>query len=759
MLNEGDAAAGSDVPQSAAASFLSPEPPEFHNDPAFDRLLDKVREIRANEDLAPLIEAYRFADKQHHGQLRASGEPYMIHPIEVSHILANMRMDMVSLQTGLLHDVVEDTSVTVEGIRKKFGPEVARCVDGVTKLAKFDFFSAEDRQAESFRKMLLAMTGDIRVILIKLADRLHNMRTLGSLSPERQERIARETLEIYAPIAHRLGMGKVRGELEDLAFRYLDPEAYAEISQTIDARREENERFLAQIKNTVEGELRREGIPARIEARLKRAYSVYQKLKRQKIAIDQVYDLTALRIITDSVKNCYAALGVIHNEWRPIPGRIKDFIAIPRPNLYQSLHTSVLGPDGHHFEVQIRTEEMHRVAEEGIAAHWKYKEGKKGPAEDDQRIMWLRHLVEWQQDMPDPGEFMSTLKVDLYPEEVYTFTPKGRVIVLPRGATPIDFAYAIHSDVGTTCVGAKVNGRIVPLRYVLKNGDAVEILTQPGHQPSKDWLALVKTSRARNKIKHIINASERSKAIEIGQKYLEKEARRMGVQMSKIGRNELERVASDYGMAKVEDLYASLGYGKFSARQVLQKASPGLVPPEDPPPPPPPVGESPAPISPIERQNRAAQGDGVVKVKGVDDLLVYRAKCCNPIRGEGIVGYVTRGKGIAVHSKACPNVQNLLYEVERKIDVEWERAADEAFPVRLVIRTDDRPGLLAGITSTLMDEKANIRSLEARTEFDANSDGALVEMTVDVRDKKQLEKVVNALRRISGVRDVERQLS
>ena len=463
------------------------------------------------------------------------------------------------------------------------------------------------------------------------------------------------------------------------------------------------------------------------------------------------------------MKNCYAALGVIHNEWRPIPGRIKDFIAIPRPNLYQSLHTSVLGPDGHHFEVQIRTEEMHRVAEEGIAAHWKYKEGKKGPAEDDQRMVWLRHLVEWQQDMPDPGEFMSTLKVDLYPEEVYTFTPRGRVLVLPRGATPIDFAYAIHSDVGTTCVGAKVNGRIVPLRYVLKNGDAVEILTQPGHQPSKDWLSLVKTSRARNKIKHIINASERSKAIEIGQKYLEKEARRMGVQMARISRSELERVASDYGMAKVEDLYASLGYGKFSARQVLQKASPGLVPPEEPAPPSaPPSGETPATISPVERQNRAAQGDGVIKVRGVDDLLVYRAKCCNPIRGEGIVGYVTRGKGIAVHSKACPNVQNLMYEVERKIDVEWERSADESFPVRMVVRTDDRPGLLANITSTLSGlKKANIRSLEARNwNSIPHPDGALVEMTVDVRDKKQLDKLVNALRRISGVRAMfERQLS
>jgi GTP pyrophosphokinase len=751
MSNEVDPAAVSVPQETAAVASLQDEAGI-----AFAKLLEQVHAIRPSEDLTPLKEAFAFAEKRHQGQRRVSGEAYMTHPVEVAHILTNMRMDMASLQTGLLHDVVEDTSATAEEVRKKFGPEVARCVDGVTKLAKFDFFSAEDRQAESFRKMLLAMVGDIRVILVKLADRLHNMRTLASLSPERRERIARETLEIYAPIAHRLGMGKVRGELEDLAFRYLDPAAWTEISQVIDEKREENEQFLALIKKTIESELRREGIPARIEARLKRAYSVYQKLKRQKIMIDEVYDLTAVRIITDSVKNCYAALGVIHNEWRPIPGRIKDFIAIPRPNLYQSLHTSVVGPEGKHFEVQIRTEEMHRVAEEGIAAHWKYKEGKKGPAEDDQRIAWLRHLVEWQQDMPDPGEFMSTLKVDLYPEEVYTFTPRGRVIVLPRGATPIDFAYAIHSDVGNTCVGAKVNGRIVQLRYMLKNGDAVEILTQPAHQPSKDWLSLVKTSRARNKIKHIINAFERTKAIEIGQKYLEKEARRLGVSLGKIGKSELERVSADYGLSKMEDLYAALGYGKFSARQVLQKAVPDLVPEEPeaaPEPPPTPV------TAPAADKAPRAHHDGVVKVKGVDDLLVYRAKCCNPIRGEAIVGYVTRGKGIAVHARSCPNVQNLMYEVERKIDVEWERDADESFPVHLVVHTDDRPGLLAQITNVLSDENSNIRSLEARTDTGSNAEGALVEMMVDVRDKKQLEKLVAAVRRISGIRDVERQLS
>ena len=730
---------------------MSLPPPSDAVEQLYRELQAKIREYRPKDDLAPLDRAYQFARERHEGQMRDSGEPYMIHPLMVAGILAEMRLDVVGMETGLLHDVVEDTSVTVDEVREKFGEEVARCVDGVTKLSKLDFFSAEDRQAESFRKMLLAMVEDIRVIMVKLADRIHNMRTLGYLAPERRQRIARETIEIYAPIAHRLGMGKVRGELEDLAFQYLEPDAYKEIMDSIESRRHSNEEFLEEIRQTVEAELRREGIPARIEGRVKRPYSVFQKLRRQKITVDQVYDLMALRILTDSVKNCYAALGVIHNRWRPIPGRIKDFIAIPRPNLYQSLHTSVVGPQGQTFEVQIRTEEMHRIAEEGIAAHWKYKEGRKGPAADDQRIAWLRHLVEWQRDMQDPGEFMSTLKVDLYPEEAYTFTPKGKVMVLPRDATPIDFAYAIHSDVGNTCVGAKVNGRIVPLRSQLRNGDIVEIMTQPGHQPSKDWLAFVRTSRARNKIKHVINASERLKAIEIGEKYLEKEARRLGVQMARIARASLDQVAASYGYAKTEDLYAALGYGRFSARQVLSKVAPdkvdeepeAVLPEVEP-------ASSGAPAGPGRQQDH----DAVIKVRGMDDLLVYRAKCCNPIRGEAIVGYVTRGKGVAVHSRVCPNVQNLMYDVERKIEVEWVRAVEDAFPVRIVVHTDDRPGMLNQLTGVLSDESTNIRSLEARSLTDQV--GGVVEMTVDVRDKKQLEKLVSAMRRISGVRDVER---
>jgi GTP pyrophosphokinase len=715
----------------------------------YSQLEQSVRALRPTEDLSQLEKAYRMALEAHKDQARDSGEPYIVHPLNVALILADMQMDLVCIETGLLHDTVEDTKLTLDRIRKEFGEEVARCVDGVTQLSKLQLYSREERQAESVRKMLLAMVNDIRVVIVKLADRLHNMRTLQWLPHDRQLRIAQETIDIYAPIAHRLGMGKIRGELEDLTFQYLEPEASAELVREMESQRQQNEEFLNKMRQEVELNLRRENIPARVEGRLKRAYSIFQKMKRQKILLDQVYDLLALRIVTDSVKNCYAALGVIHNEWHPIPGRIKDFIAIPRPNLYQSLHTSVIGPGGLAFEVQIRTEEMHRLGEEGIAAHWKYKEGKKGPGADDQRITWLRQLVEWQKEMHDPAEFISTLKVDLYPEEVYTFTPMGKVIVLPRDATPIDFAYAIHSDVGNTCVGAKVNGRIVPLKYNLKNGEVVEILTQSGHLPSKDWLALVKTSKARNKIKHVINTTERAKAIEIGQKYLEREARRLNVQLGRVTKAELERVASEYGYGKIEDLHAALGYGKFSARQVLQKLVPDQVEPL------PPEVPKPAP------QTTAAPaggdtGDLIIKVKGVDDLLVYRAKCCNPIRGESIVGYVTRGKGIAVHSTNCSNVQNLMYEVERKIDVEWARATTETFPVKVMVYTDDRPGMLNQLTSVLFTEQSNIRSLEASSDQKRGADGAVIDMTVEIRDKKQLERVVAAIRRISGVRDVER---
>ncbi len=713
-------------------------------------LEDKVKALRPKEDLHALERAYRLSATYHRAQKRKSGEPYIVHPLHVAHILADMQMDLVCLQTGLLHDTLEDTSAKPEELREAFGADVARCVDGVTKLSKISLANREDRQAESLRKMLLAMTDDIRVIIVKLADRLHNMRTICSLAPERQAAIAQETIEIYAPIAHRLGMGKVRGELEDLAFQTLHPAAAEELTREIESKRTEHERWLDQVRSHIEQKLAREDVPARVQGRVKRAYSVYQKLKRQRITLDQVYDVLAVRIITDSVKNCYAALGVIHNEWHPVPGRIKDFIAMPRPNLYQSLHTSVIGPGGTAFEVQIRTEEMHKIAEEGIAAHWKYKEGGKNPHGDDQRIAWLRQLVEWQREMSDSGDFMSTLKVDLYSEEVYTFTPKGRVMVLPREATPIDFAYAVHSDVGHTCVGARVNGSIRPLKATLKNGDVVEILTQPGHMPSRDWLAVVKTSRARNRIRHVINAVERAKAVEIGQKALEKEARRLGLSLGRISQVDLDKAASDYGVGRSDDLYALLGFGKLSARQLLQKVAPDDVPSAE-------VVEPPpvqrAPQAPV---NGALGADYAIHVKGADDVLVYRAKCCNPIRGEQIVGYISRGKGVAVHSQICPNVQSLMYEADRKIDVEWARSGSDPLPVKIIIYTDDRPGILHQLTSILSSESTNIRTLEARGDHSRRDESAIVDILLDVKDKKQLERVINAFRRVPGVRDIER---
>jgi GTP pyrophosphokinase len=568
------------------------------------------------------------------------------------------------------------------------------------------------------------------------------------LPREKQTRIGQETLDIYSPIAHRLGMGKVRAELEDLSFEAIDPEAHADIVGQIDHKRKASQSFLEGIQKSIEQKLSREGIPARVEGRLKRPYSVYVKLKKQKIPIEQVYDLLALRIITDSLKNCYGALGVLHNEWPPIPGRIKDFIAMPRQNGYQSLHTSVMGTGGQAFEVQIRTEEMHRLAEEGVAAHWKYKEGRKGKSTEEQYVTWMRQLVEWQQEMRDPGEFMSTLKVDLYSDEVYVFTPKGRVVVLPKESTPVDFAYAIHSDVGNACVGAKINNRIVPLKYTLKNGDSVEVLTQPGHMPSKDWLGFVKTSKARNKIKQIINATERSKAIEIGEKYFEKEARRLSISITKMDDAILAQVLEDYGVGKLEDLFAQLGYGKIEARPILMRFAPERAAQEEAKPE---VEVATASLADRDPKSLA------LRVKGLNDVMIYRASCCNPIPGEAIVGYITRGKGVAVHSLSCSNVQNLMYEVERKIDVEWAKSGADSFEVQISIMTDDRPGMLAQFTQVLFSENSNIRSLEARGDEERGGDAAVVDMRIEVRDKRQLEKILSALRRIPGVRDIERK--
>jgi len=713
----------------------------------FRELLKKVRSYRPNDDLRLIRSAYNYSLLHHTGQQRASGEPYLVHPLEVACVLAEMKLDPIAIVAGLLHDSVEDTSVTIIDIRKEFGEQVAHIVEGVTKISKIDFASSEERQAENVRKMVLAMVDDIRVVLIKLADRLHNMRTLEHLPPERQQRIAKETLEIYAPIAHRLGMGKIRGELEDLGFRYMDPIGYEQVHAAVESRRKAGEHFLAQIEELLREKFKEAGIEALVQSRIKRLYSIHQKILRQRITVDQMYDLFAVRVIANNVQDCYGVLGIIHNLWRPVPSRIKDFIAMPRPNFYQSLHTSVIAENGQPFEVQIRTEEMHKMAEEGIAAHWKYKDGPVS-AKDEQRLAWLRQVVEWQRDVSDPNEFLSTLKIDLYPEEVYTFTPKGKVVILPRDATPLDFAYTIHTEVGHTCVGAKVNGRMVPLRYHLHSGDIVEILTQAGHHPSRDWLSVVKSSRARNKIKHWMNVHQRERAIEIGRKLIEKEARKYRVALKDIKEPDFQRVASDYGLGRGDDLLAGIGYGKFSARQVLAKLAPA-------------VSESPGEAD-EEKQSaitsvvrRVFGGDhNAIKVKGHDDLLVYRARCCNPIRGEDIVGYVTRGKGVAVHSRNCPNVTNLMYESERRIAVEWARdtAAAAGYPVKLTLFCDDRAGMLKQITAIISDDNTNIRNIEVRT---ANSQ-ANIDVVIDIEDLKHLELIVSGLRKIAGVHDVQR---
>jgi GTP pyrophosphokinase len=713
----------------------------------FEDLLDKVRGYSPDADLELLRGAYVFSALEHKGQVRHSGEPYLVHPLEVADILADLKLDVVCVAAGLLHDVVEDTLTTPERIRERFGEDVAHIVEGVTKLGAIPFSSSEERQVENVRKMLLAMVDDIRVILVKLADRLHNMRTLQYMSEERRVRTAQETLDIYAPIANRLGMAKIKNELEELSFRYLEPTAYEALRVRVDAKRRATEGHIEELARQVREKLQTAQVPvSKIDGRIKRLYSIWLKLRKQKIDLDQVYDLVAVRVIVPSVKDCYAALGIIHQTWSPVPGRIKDFIAMPRPNGYQSLHTSVISERGFAFEVQIRTEEMHRRAEEGIAAHWKYKEGRVGAGRDEQYFQWLRQLLEWQQEVRDPQEFLTNLKIDLYPEEVYTFTPRGQVKVLPKGATPVDFAYAIHTDVGHQCVGARVNGRMVPLRTRLGNGDIVAIMTNAGHKPSRDWLNFVATSRARNKIKHLIQTEEKSRSIELGRKVFEKEARRFDLNAGKLLEGEaILKVGAELGAPTPEDLLAQIGYGKVSARQVLDKIVPQEQLKEKPP-------ENPV-ISAVKRVLRPGAEPDRITVRGADDLMVSRARCCNPIRGEKIVGYITRGKGVSVHSAKCPNVLNLLYDPERRIDVEWDKGGDVApYTVRLSMSVEDRKGILAELSSKIAGINTNITNLEATT-GDARG---RIEMTVEIQDMKHLEKVIKSIRAVEGVLQVER---
>jgi len=726
-------------------------------------IIDKVEANRPNPDLELIRRAYLFSALHHKGQKRASGEPYLVHPLEVADILADMRLDEVSVSTGLLHDVVEDTLVDLDTIRNYFGEEITLLVDGLTKIAHISSLSKEKQQAENVRKMVLAMITDVRVVLIKLADRLHNMRTMQFLKPEKRARISQETMDIYAPIAHRLGMGKLRSELEDLSFQNLYPDEYRRLARDVDARRPELEAILERIKHTIIERLDANEVPlVAIEGRVKRLYSLWKKLKKQKIAIEQVYDLIATRIITPNDKKyCYLTLSVIHDIWTPVPERFKDWIAIPRDNLYQSLHTSVIGDGGQPFEVQIRTEEMHHIAEEGVAAHWKYKEKKLGASDEDKSLDELRKtveklllpLVEESGSEEDSEDFIESLKLDLYPKDVYAFTPMGKVMQLPRGSTPIDFAYSVHSEVGDTCTGAKINGRIVPLRTELQNGDVVEIMTTPSSKPSRDWLNYVVTAKARNRIRHWISEQQRVESIELGRKLLEKEADRFKVPHKKLLNNETEmrRIANEYGLGRPDDLLASIGYGKTLPRNVLAKYL---------------GAEKFAELDPDKRAETKIEsglkavkrliglGEDAIVVKGVDNLLTTRARCCNPLRGEDIVGYISLGKGIVVHNKKCKNVRQLMVNKDRIVDVEWAKSdKEEIQSVSILVMTENRTGMLAGITNAIAEIKTGIRDARAKVSRD---DKGFIEVTVEVYDKKHLDRVMTSIGNVPGVIAVER---
>jgi GTP diphosphokinase / guanosine-3',5'-bis(diphosphate) 3'-diphosphatase len=713
----------------------------------FEEILDKVEAYNPQTDQDLLRRAYVFSAREHRGQVRSSGEPYLVHPLNVASILAEMKADDVSIVVGLLHDVLEDTLSTRESIAQQFGQEVADLVDGLTKIGRFSYVSREEAQAETFRKMILAMVSDLRVVLVKLADRLHNMRTLRFLPESRQIEISRETMDIYAPIANRLGMGLVKGELEDLAFLYLEAQEYARIQREVEKSLEGSEKMIEQIRTELEKRLNEAGIAAEVTGRRKHIYSIASKIRRRGVDVAQLYDVLAFRIVAPETRDCYAALGLVHQRWRPVPGRIKDYIAMPKPNFYQSLHTTVMS-GAQPFEVQIRTREMDLIAERGIAAHWKYKEGKIGPHADDARFQWLRSLVDWQSEVSDPRQFLSALKVDLYPDEVYTFTPKGEVFAFPRGATTLDFAYRVHTDVGHRCVGARVNGKLVPLRTPLASGDIVEILTAPNQNPSRDWLSFVATSRAKHKIRHFIHTEEKRQAMELGRRLLERELKKHKRTIKKLEQQgTIQKELGTWGFSRPEDLYAAIGYGKLAARLALERFVPA---------------EELARVEPPKKETAVTRvvrkilpfGSPDIVVVGHNDLLASLAKCCSPVPGEKILGYITRGRGISVHSENCPNVRNLLYDPERQIEVAWAGEKTTSYAIELEVVSDDRPGLLADLTQAIAGQGSNIRRIDARA--DEGRKG-YVSVSLETSDLKHLEKILSKLKAVRGVQEVIRK--
>jgi GTP diphosphokinase / guanosine-3',5'-bis(diphosphate) 3'-diphosphatase len=705
-------------------------------------LMEEIPKYQPGADLDLVNRAYRFSEKSHEGQQRASGEPYLSHPLEVAGLLVDFKMDVTTVIAGLLHDVLEDTRATKDDLQREFGPEIADLVDGVTKIGKLAFSSREERQAENFRKMVVAMAHDLRVLMIKLADRLHNMRTLDYLAPERAKKIAQETLDIYAPLAHRLGMAKVKAELEDLALRVMQPEDYMELMRRVAKRRLEREAEINTLIALLQEKLGEVGIESKIAGRPKHFYSIWKKMHEGGREFDEIYDLTAVRVLTRSVRDCYGALGVIHSLWKPVPGRFKDFIAMPKVNMYQSLHTTVIGPKGDPVEIQIRTWDMHRVAEEGIAAHWLYKEKKGDRDRFDEAFTWLRQLMESQKEMKDPKEFLDTVRFDLFPDEVYVFTPRGDVKALPEGSTPIDFAYAVHTDVGHHCVGAKVNGKLVPLRYTLRQGDIVEVVASPTQHPSRDWLKIVKSSRSKAKINQWLKVEERARSLELGRELFDREARKYRlVSTTLLTSDEMKRLLAEMGYATADDLLAAMGYGKASVHQVLGKLAPTVV-----------REHEQAPDS--KPQKVARKNDGAVRISGVDDVLVRFGKCCSPVPGDGIVGFITRGRGLTVHARDCLTVVKNVLDKERLLAVEWDGAEPAKRPVKIAVYIGrDRPGLLAEITTAISSRHGNITKAEITVTDDRKGINLFV---IEVEDLHQLQGIMQSIRDVKDVMNVER---
>ncbi|MFH2011469.1 MAG: bifunctional (p)ppGpp synthetase/guanosine-3',5'-bis(diphosphate) 3'-pyrophosphohydrolase [Pseudomonadota bacterium] len=706
-------------------------------------IIDKIHAYNPDTDVDLIAKAYVFSAKIHQGQIRLSGEPYLIHPLEVAGILADLKLDVATIATGMLHDTIEDTYTTIEEIEKLFGKEISFLVDGLTKISKITLGTREEQQAENFRKMLMSMAKDIRVILIKLADRLHNMRTLKYHSTKKQKEIAQETLDIYAPLANRLGIGWLRGELEDLSLKYLEPEVYNDLMDKVKERKKEGREYIDEVKTIISNKLKEYNLKDNVEGRLKHIYSIYQKIKKQNIDFDRVYDLIAFRIILDTVQECYEALGIIHSLWKPVPGRFKDHIAMPKVNMYQSLHTTVIGPHGERVEIQIRTEEMHRIAEEGIASHWKYKEGRNIGEKTDREFAWLRRLLEWQQEMKDPREFLESVRVDLFPEEVYVFTPRGDVKEFPRGATPLDFAYSIHTDIGHKCSGAKVNGKIVPLKYELNNGDTVDIITSSNQHPSIDWLNIVKTSRAKAKIRHWVKTNQREQSISLGVEICERAFKKHKLNFSKLTKSgELKTVAEELGLQDVDDLLAEIGYGKLSVKQIIHRVIPQERLDEE-------LTEE-AILKKVAKKTRKKDSSGV-RIRGIDDIMVRFGKCCNPLPGDNIIGYITRGRGITVHLSNCPTI--IHSSSERTVDVEWDIEDKSMHLVRIRVTSLDKKGLLAAMSSSLASSEANVVNAQIHTTQEKK---AVSIFEVEVSDLKHLQDIINSMQNIKGVINVER---